>query len=355
MKIGTIIGARPQFIKAALVSKKIENNKFFSECIIHTGQHFQKNMSNIFFDEMEISYPKYNLGINQLKYGEMVSKMKAKIQPILIKEKIKGVLLYGDTNSTLAGSLAATALNIPIFHVEAGLRSYNRSMHEENNRLITDHLSSLLFCPTINAVNNLKKEGISKGVQLSGDVMYDAYLNFASQVKKSQKINIKSSYVLATLHRRENLDSNEKLFSIFNNLDKINKEIKVVMPLHPHTKKKLKDFNINSNIELIEPMGYMSMLDLIRKCKMVITDSGGLQKEAFFAKKNCLTIRDQTEWTELIENGSNLLSAPNLLQDNYNRLIEKKCDFSKNLYGNGGSCELILKSIEIFYRNRKNL
>jgi len=345
LKIATIIGARPQFIKAAPISEKINTINSLSEIIIHTGQHFDGKMSNIFFDEMNIPLPNYNLNINQLNYGQMIERMVKKINPILIEEKIHGVMVYGDTNSTLAGSISAKKLNLPIFHVEAGLRSFNRSMLEENNRIITDHLSSLLFCPSENSVKNLFKENLTDGVMLSGDVMYDIYLKYSSYKYNFDDDLKKSKYILATIHRRENINCAKKLSAIFNNLNNMNEEQKIIMPLHPHTKQKIEEYEIQSNITLIDPLGYTSMLSLLNECEIVITDSGGLQKEAYFAKKKCLTVRDQTEWIELIEENANLLCEPENISDSFNKLINQKCNFSKNLYGDGKASAKIIESI----------
>ncbi len=345
MNIATIIGARPQFIKAALISEKINTIDSLSEIIIHTGQHFDKKMSKIFFDEMNIPQPNYNLNINQFNYGQMIERMVEKINPILIEEKIHGVMVYGDTNSTLAGSISAKNLNLPIFHVEAGLRSFNRSMLEENNRIITDHLSSLLFCPSENAVKNLSKENLTDGVMLSGDVMYDVYLKFSSLIDDLRDDIKKTKFILTTIHRRENINSAEKLSTIFNHLNEMNEERKIIMPLHPHTKKKIEEYGIQSDVTFTEPLGYRSMLSLLNECEMVITDSGGLQKEAYFAKKKCLTVRDQTEWIELIEEKTNLLCEPECISDSLNKLINQKCNFSKNLYGNGKASAKIIESI----------
>jgi len=349
LKIATIIGARPQFIKTAPISEKLNAIDSFSEIIIHTGQHFERRMSNIFFDEMNINEPKYNLNINQDHYGQMIERMVKKINPILIEEKIHGVLVFGDTNSTLAGSISAKQLNLPIFHVEAGLRSFNRVMHEENNRIITDHLSSLLFCPSENAVKNLLEENLTDGVMLSGDVMYDVYLKFSS-FKDDLDEDLKgSNYILATIHRRENINSAEKLSAIFNNLDKINDRERIIMPLHPHTKQKIEEYKIQSNITFIDPIGYISMLSLLKDCELVITDSGGLQKESFFAKKKCLTVREQTEWIELINQGTNVLCKPEDLKNAYCKILKEECDFSNNFYGDGNASNFIMKSIENFF------
>ena len=344
MKIITVLGARPQFIKAAMVSEKLAAIDSFSEVIIHTGQHFDQNMSDIFFNEMGLPKPDYNLNINQMSHGQMTAKMMENIEPILIDEKPNGVLVYGDTNSTLAGSLTAAKLNMPLFHVEAGLRSYNRAMPEEINRVLTDHLSSLLFCPTENAVNILAKEGIQKGVKNCGDVMFDAFLKFNQKIEDKMP-EIDSPYVLTTIHRPENTDNKNNLISIFKELDKINEKIKVVLPLHPRTKSQFQKFRIQTNIQWVEPVGYLSMLTLLNSAEMVITDSGGLQKEAFFAEKKCITVRDETEWTELIDIDVNRLSAPSELNCVFEGMRANECDFSKKLYGNGNAGKIIVDSM----------
>tara|TARA_Y100000768_G_C23962973_1_gene676371 strand:+ start:988 stop:2043 length:1056 start_codon:yes stop_codon:yes gene_type:complete len=349
LKIATIIGARPQFIKTALISEKLNTSSSLSEIIIHTGQHFDQKMSDIFFDEMKIPNPNYNLNINQVDYGIMIERMVKKIKPILLEESIKGVLVFGDTNSTLGGSISAKQLNLPIFHVEAGLRSFNRSMLEENNRIITDHLSSLLFCPSKNAVSNLMEENLNDGVILSGDVMLDVYLKFSSY-KDNLRDDLKTSkFILATIHRKENIDSAEKLSAIFKNLNKINEHRQIIMPLHPHTKQKVEKYKIKSNIKFIDPLGYISMLSLLNNCEMVITDSGGLQKESFFAKKKCLIVRNETEWVELINQGTSFLCKPQNLNTIYKKISSIECDFSNSLYGDGNASNFILQSIENFF------
>ena len=351
MKIITVLGARPQFIKAAMVSEKLAAIDSFSEVIIHTGQHFDQNMSDIFFNEMGLPKPDYNLNINQMSHGQMTAKMIEKIEPILMDEKPNGVLVYGDTNSTLAGSLTAAKLHIPVFHVEAGLRSYNRAMPEEINRVLTDHLSSLLFCPTENAVKILAKEGIQKGVENCGDVMYDAFLKFKQQIENGENEIPEgdSPYVLATVHRPENTDNNKNLISIFKELDKVNEKIRVVLPLHPRTKGQLHKFGIQTKIQWVEPVGYLSMLSLLNSAEMVITDSGGLQKEAFFAEKKCITVRDETEWTELIDIDVNRLSAPSELNGIFEGMRANECDFSKKLYGNGNAGKIIVDSMVEYF------
>jgi UDP-N-acetylglucosamine 2-epimerase len=286
-----------------------------------------------------------------MSHGQMTAKMMEKIEPILMDEKPNGVLVYGDTNSTLAGSLTAAKLHIPVFHVEAGLRSYNRAMPEEINRVLTDHLSSLLFCPTENAVNILAKEGIQKGVKNCGDVMFDAFLKFKEQIEngENETPEVDSPYVLTTIHRPENTDNNNNLISIFKELNKINEKIRVVLPLHPRTKNKLEELRIKTKVELISPVGYLSMISLLNSAEMVITDSGGLQKEAFFAKKKCITVRNETEWTELIDIGVNRLSAPAELNGVFEGMRANECDFSKKLYGNGNAGKIIVDSMVEYF------
>ena len=342
MKIITILGARPQFIKSSIVSKAIEKFNEFEEIIIHTGQHFDANMSNVFFEEFQMKDPLYNLNINKKNHGEMTGLMLNKIEKILIKEKPHGVMVYGDTNSTLAGSLAAVKLDIPIFHVEAGLRSYNRSMPEEINRILTDHLSSLLFCPTENAVNTLKKEGIEDGVIYSGDVMYDLFIN------QKSKINInKNPFILATIHRPSNTDNPKVLKEVIQGLEEINSKTKVILPVHPRTKKKIKELNLKTNFLIIPPLGYKEMINYLINAELVITDSGGLQKEAFFSKTKCITVRSETEWVELIDSGSNILckSSKKSISNAFNKMVLKKCDFSPKFYGKGKAAIKIVKSI----------
>ena len=349
MKILTVVGARPQFIKASVITRLIKESDFFDETMIHTGQHFDENMSDIFFKEMKISKPKYNLEINNLLHAEMVDKMKISIGEIISKENPQSVLVYGDTNSTLAGAVAALKHNIPTIHIESGLRSFNREMPEEINRILTDHLSSLLFCPNVNAKKNLEKEGIKNGVIVSGDIMLDAFLFFKKKLKNKL---IKSPYILATIHRQENTDNSSRLIDIFSSLDKINEEIPIVMPIHPRTSKFLKQNQVSPKINLIKPLGYLDLLSTLINCEMVITDSGGLQKEAFFAKKKCITVREQTEWIELVDAGVNLLSSPKNILTNFYKLKDQERVFTQKFYSNGESGKLIISSIKDFFDGR---
>ena len=309
MKIVTVIGARPQFIKASSLSREISKHAAIDEVIIHTGQHFDKNMSKIFFDEMEIPIPKYNLEINSLSHGAMTGRMLEEIEKVLLIEKPDWLVVYGDTNSTLAGALAAKKMHIKVAHIEAGLRSFDSKMPEEINRILTDNISDMLFCPTESAIENLTNEGFfKKNVKIvkCGDIMYDSAMYYKNKAKNS--LDITNGFILATIHRQENTDDREKLSKIissFNELVKLGERI--ILPIHPRTKKLIEKFNLKVDFTIIEPVGYLEMIDLLDKCKIVITDSGGLQKEAYFFNKFCITLRDTTEWVELIENEVNIL------------------------------------------------
>ncbi len=351
MKIVTVIGARPQFIKAAAVSREIEKYPQIKEIIVHTGQHFDENMSDIFFKELHIPKPDYNLDIHGLNHGAMTGQMLEKIEEVLIKEKPDWVLVYGDTNSTIAGALAASKLHIKTAHVEAGLRSFNMRMPEEINRILTDRISNLLFCPTQKAVENLKNEGFENfsfaKIVKSGDVMQDAALFYENLAKKPKNVNLEN-FILSTIHRAENTDNENRITEIFKTLNEIAKETPVVLPLHPRTKKILKNLNINtSNINIIEPVGYLQMVWLLKNSKMVMTDSGGLQKEAFFFKKPCITLRDETEWVELVENGFNKIVGANRekILKAYQEMKDINLDFSKDLYGGGKASKIIVKEL----------
>lgn len=353
MKILTIVGARPQFVKAAALSRELAKHQNIEEIIVHTGQHFDKNMSDVFFEEMEIPKPKYNLDINSVGHGAMTGRMLEGIEKLLIEEKPDWLLVYGDTNSTIAGALAAKKLHIKVAHVEAGLRSFNMEMPEEVNRILTDRISDYLFCPTETAVNNLKNEGydnIDCNIINCGDVMQDA-ANFYAQ-KSEEKSTILSQlnlndFILCTLHRAENTDDENRLRNIVNTLNKINETTPIVLPLHPRTKNKIKELGIELSINIIDPVGYFDMIELLKHCSLVMTDSGGLQKEAFFFKKNCVTMRDQTEWVELIEHKVNVLvgADSDRIISAVDKMIALESDFSINLYGNGTACENIVQEL----------
>jgi UDP-GlcNAc3NAcA epimerase len=316
MKIATIVGARPQFIKAATISRAISVQSGISEMLIHTGQHFNTNMSDVFFTELDIRKPDYHLGIGGGTHAENTGRMLEAIEKVLIAEKPDWVLVYGDTDSTLAGALAAVKLHIPLAHVEAGLRSFNRRMPEEINRLLTDHASDLLFVPTTTAKKNLANEGISgENVYLVGDVMYDATLYYQAKASKpiSVEISGETPFVLCTIHRAENTDDVARLTAIVANLNQLAEQTPVVLPLHPRTVaalKRLPGVSLNPSMLVIEPVGFLEMTWLLAKCSLVLTDSGGVQKEAYFHNKPCITLRDETEWVELVDAGFNRLMSP---------------------------------------------
>lgn len=342
-KIVTILGARPQFVKAAVLSRVISEYNTIEEVIIHTGQHYDNNMSRVFFDEMQIPVPKYNLNINGLSHGAMTGQMLSKIEEVLVFEKPDAVVVYGDTNSTLAGALAAQKLGIKVIHIEAGLRSYNMSMPEEVNRILTDRISNLLLCPTQTAIDNLEKEGFANHnikIVNSGDIMKDAveFYGALSDEKATvlQNNNLQTNkFVLATIHRQENTDDLSALKGVFEGLTKIHNTKQVVMPLHPRTKSVLEKHNLNYPITFIDPVGYFDMLALLKHCALVVTDSGGLQKEAFFNNKPCVIAREETEWIELVDGGFAKLAGSNAetIFNASEELQKTKHNFSVSLYG----------------------
>lgn len=350
MKILTIVGARPQFIKAAAVSRAVAKFTDVTEVIVHTGQHFDKNMSDVFFEEMHIPKPNHHLHINSLSHGAMTGRMLEAVEQVMIDEKPDWVLVYGDTNSTLAGALAASKLHIPLAHVEAGLRSFNMKMPEEINRILTDRISTILFCPTSTAINNLRNEGFDQlDIEVSqvGDVMYDAALFYASKSRKPN-FEVPEKFILTTCHRAENTDDERKLSNIINGLNEINQDIPVILPLHPRTKNYIAKYDLKPEFQLVDPVGYLEMVYLLQNCSMVMTDSGGLQKEAFFFQKPCITLRDETEWVELIDNKVNYLCHvinPGEIVDLFQKVKEEKINFDINLYGKGDTSELIVKQL----------
>lgn len=313
MKIVTIVGARPQFIKSFPVSNELRKSNH--EVLVHTGQHYDHNMSDIFFDEMGIPKPDYNLGVGSGGQGEQTAQMLSKIEAVLVDEKPDAVLIYGDTNSTLAGALAAAKLHIPVAHVEAGLRSFDKKMPEEINRIVADHVSDTLFCPTQTAVDNLHNEGITKGVELVGDVMYDAALHFGklaeekSQILEQLELSPKG-YLLATIHRSANTDDVDNLKALLEAFAESDQAI--VFPVHPRTRKVIANAGLDgmvngTKVRLVDPVGYIDFLRLENNATKILTDSGGVQKEAFFAAVPCITLRDTTEWVETVDSGWNIL------------------------------------------------
>ncbi|GAB6183591.1 UDP-N-acetylglucosamine 2-epimerase (non-hydrolyzing) [Thermodesulfovibrio hydrogeniphilus] len=355
VKVASIVGARPQFIKLKPVANALENAKI-EHVIIHTGQHYDYEMSKVFFQELSLPEPKYNLGVGSALHGKQTGQMLEKIEKVLLEEKPDIVLVYGDTNSTLAGALAAVKLHIPVAHVEAGLRSYNKRMPEEINRVLTDHVSDLLFCPTHTAVENLKKEGIEKGVFFVGDVMYDAVLEYGKIAQRKSQILGRlaldtKSYALATVHRAENTDNLKRLENIFLGLSKLAQNgLKVIVPLHPRTRKVLSTLSISeslpSNLLIIEPVSYLDMLMLEKNARVILTDSGGVQKEAFFFRVPCVTLREETEWVETVETGWNALvgTDPDRILDT--TLKAKPGTDSASSYGDGRAGERVFSILE---------
>ena len=361
-KILTIIGARPQFIKAAPVSKALKEHGGFKEILVHTGQHYDANMSQVFFNELEIPAPHHNLDVGSGSHGEQTGEMLKRLEPLVISEKPDLVLVYGDTNSTLAGALVAAKLHVPVAHVEAGLRSFNRHMPEEVNRVVADHLSTLLFCPTKTAIANLKKEGIVQNVFKTGDVMYDVALMFSQKAKRTSMVlsalHLKSKeFMLVTIHRPENTDDKARLTNIFTALDTLADDCAVVFPMHPRTKKMADVFGLGhvlKKVHVIEPAGFLDMIRLESSASLIITDSGGVQKEAYFHRVPCVTLRDETEWVETVEAGWNRIPR-DMTKESILKTVKKmtlpgaKRKTIKE-YGDGKAAE---KIVEIIIENLK--
>jgi UDP-GlcNAc3NAcA epimerase len=355
MKILTVVGARPQFIKAAAVSREFSAREELQEVLVHTGQHFDANMSEVFFNEMQIPAPNYCLGINSLSHGAMTGRMMERIEEIIIAEKPDHVLVYGDTNSTLAAALAAKKLHVSVVHVEAGLRSFDMAMPEEINRILTDRISSVLYCPTEAAVRNLNREGYEHfdcRVVECGDVMEDAALFFAEKAREKSTILPEldltdKDFLLCTLHRAENTDNSDRLNAIVDALNELAAEHTVVFPLHPRTRSAIKRQGLTLRAMLIPPVGYFDMLNLLSSASLVLTDSGGLQKEAYFFNKFCVTLRDQTEWVELVDNGFNVVVGANKLRmiEEAKRLLQTPFDSSVEIYGGGNAAVHIAKDL----------
>ena len=351
MKVITVIGARPQFIKAATVSRAFSEYGEVEEIIVHTGQHYDSNMSQIFFDDLQIPRPQYNLEINNVSHGRMTGRMLEKLDQVFDDHSPDMVLVYGDTNSTLAGALSAVKMHIPVAHVEAGLRSFNNSMPEEINRILTDRISKWLFCPTQTAMDNLINEGFQNfdsQVSLVGDVMYDAALFYAEKSDEKSTIIADlgiSDFVLCTFHRQENTDDPKNLSEIIEALNEINKELQVVCPMHPRTQAKID--RKKCEFKIIEPVSYFDMISLLKRTQLVLTDSGGLQKEAFFFKKHCITLREETEWTELVDIGVNQIvgAERNRIIKGFEKVVGTDIGDQPFLYGEGNAAQLIAQQL----------
>lgn len=352
MKIITIVGARPQFIKAATISRVIQEqySSAISEYIVHTGQHYDVNMSDIFFEEMKIPTPHMQIALKHRSHCGMTGEMLVKLEEVYNEIKPDLVLVYGDTNSTLAGALAASKLHLPIAHVESGLRSFNKKMPEETNRILTDHMSDYLFCPTQTAVYNLTQENITQNVKNVGDVMYDAALFYRSSAIKPSTIALnEKGFFLATLHREENTNDEGRLRHILSALEDLASKMQVILLLHPRTRSYMKNFNISlKNVQVHEPVGYFNMLYLLEQCRSVLTDSGGLQKEAYFFGKRVLILRDETEWTELVEHDwAKVVGADHelIMTQAEEFLLKGHINKKQNLYGDGNAAELIIDAL----------
>jgi UDP-N-acetylglucosamine 2-epimerase (non-hydrolysing) len=355
MRLLSLVGARPQIIKEAIVHKRLKEH-YIEEILVHSGQHYDYNMSDVFFEVLGIKNPDYNLNVGSASHGEMTGKIMIEFEKVVLKEKPDMILVYGDTNTTLAGAIVGAKLKIPVAHIEAGVRQEPKDMPEEINRILTDHVSTYLFCPSMLAVENLKKEGIEKGVYFAGDVMYDLYL----QMEKSFRYDTykaldleENEYILVTLHRDFNVDSKEKLGKILQQLKKISEQIKIVLPIHPRTKKRIEEFKLWKYLEnavIIEPVDYLNLMGLVKNCWKVITDSGGLQKEAYFAGKQAVVVMPDTGWRELVEAEWNSLSDENNLFDI--TMEDNSVEYPENVYGDGNSSEKIVEVIKTsFFRN----
>jgi len=362
MKILTVLGARPQFIKAGSVSRVIAQYEDIQEVIIHTGQHYDANMSDIFFEEMGIPMPDYNLGIGGKTHGAMTGQMLEAIEQVLFKEKPDAVIVYGDTNSTLAGALAAIKLGLPIAHVEAGLRSFNMNMPEEINRIMTDRVSTWLFAPTTEAVKNLEKEGVGQErILMCGDVMYDVALYQSKKLDEQNDAWLdglglnKKDYILATVHRAENTDSDTRLNAIFDGLIRLTQETTVVLPLHPRTKAVLQKLGrleeVERELRVLPPQGYLQMVQLEQHAGLIATDSGGVQKEAYFYRVPCVTLRNETEWTETVNSGWNHLVKPNTSEAIYQTVKAALGQSGEDieLYGDGNAAHKIVSAIKGYF------
>lgn len=354
-KIVSIVGARPQFVKAAAVSRILEGHAAGRECLVHTGQHYDSNMSDVFFSELGIPQPHYNLAIGSASHGAQTGRMLEAIEAVLLQERPDWVLIYGDTNSTLAGAIAASKLHIPVAHVEAGLRSFNRAMPEEINRILADHASTVLFAPTRTAVEHLLSEGIDAAkIVLSGDVMYDAARHFHSRAIEGstilQSLGLRrKGFVLATVHRAENTDEPSKLAVILGALAAVADQTTVVLPLHPRTRASIAKAGLAlpASMVFIDPVGYLDMVMLEEASQLIVTDSGGVQKEAFFFKVPCVTLREETEWTELVDSGWNTLLPPHALAPVVSGLqaalaADVPAQWPADLYGSGSAAQLIV-------------
>lgn len=359
MKILTVVGARPQFIKASALNAYIRehSSESVSEVVVHTGQHYDRNMSDVFFETLGMSKPSYRLKLEGASHGAMTAGMLRDIEQLIELERPDTLLVYGDTNSTLAGALAAAKLHIPVAHVEAGLRSFNKRMPEEINRILTDHVSDVLYCPTLAAMNNLEKESLADSAVLVGDIMFDAFQRFSkrepSSYVKSLLDGCKSGFVLATIHRADNTDDISNIFEICSAFGILSTSIPVLFPVHPRTEKIISDNGFRrllGNTQLLLPCNFLDMVQLLSAANCVVTDSGGLQKEAYFAKTPCITIRGETEWKETVDLGWNRL-VPTESEKIVGAVSDIKhvSNYVSDLYGSGNTSELIVEDLKRRY------
>ncbi|MDO7975812.1 non-hydrolyzing UDP-N-acetylglucosamine 2-epimerase [Oceanotoga teriensis] len=348
MKIISIVGARPQFIKEAVINKELEK-KGIKEVLVHSGQHYDSNMSEIFFNKLKIKNPDYNLNVGSGTHAQMTAKIMIEFEEIVKKENPDIVLVYGDTNTTLAGAIVASKLKIPVAHIEAGIRQEPKDMPEEINRVMTDSISKYLFCASKSSVENLKKEN-KEGIFV-GDTMYDLYKHMEETFNEGniKKYGLKKeNYILATIHRDFNTDKKEKLEKIIDQLNKINDEMQVVIPLHPRTKNKIQEFQLKPEFKIIEPLGYIEIQSLAKYSKFVVTDSGGLQKEAYYGGKRSIVVMPDTGWRELVENKWNKLSESDEIYEKYNQMKDENVDYPDNVYGDGDCSSRIVDIISKF-------
>lgn len=373
VKLITVIGTRPQFVKASAFSRSIEkynlsddNQIIIDHTLIHTGQHYDTNMSEIFFDELGLSRPDILLKIKKENntHAKMTAQIMIDLEPILLEKKPDYLIVYGDTNSTIAAALAASKLGIKIIHIEAGLRSFNKLMPEEINRILTDHISDILFCPTKESMRNLSDEGLSSKAEITGDIMLDVNnFNLEKAIKNfkyDKYLDSNSNFVLATIHRQETVDVKENLVEVLKAFEIISKSYYVIFPIHPRTRKMISQFQLDhmlKNLILINPVGYIEMLGLINNSTLVMTDSGGLQKEAIYNNKFCLIIRNETEWVEIVENNFGSITGydSNSIIKSFSKFIKLEFNNTQNLYGNGMSANIMLNSIIKSFKKLKNI
>jgi UDP-N-acetylglucosamine 2-epimerase (non-hydrolysing) len=349
MKIISLVGARPQFIKEAIVHRELKSAGI-TEVLVNSGQHYDANMADVFFQDLEIKAPDYNLGVGSASHAEMTGKIIIEFEKIALKEKPDYVLVYGDTNTTLAGAIVASKLKVPVAHVEAGVRMFPKDMPEEINRTLTDRVSKLLFCSSMKCVENLSSEGIRQGVHFTGDVMYDLFLLLKPKFKYecNERYDLKpNSYAVLTLHRDYNVDNKERLEEILTNIACFAKEVAVIFPIHPRTRKRITEFGVEAHLKditVLEPLDYLNLMGLVSNSQLIITDSGGLQKEAYYADKPALLFMDDPAWHELVEEGVNrLVGDTSLIQ--LTKSLHRK-ELSRNIYGTGTASKEIVRILK---------